>query len=199
MTAPAEPLTETYVRAQARLISVLGLSCMAAAILSGILKGLWELSRPILVDTQTFASAPNAQLLGYGVLEVIKSIGLLAGLFGFYSYATKRGTVLRIFMGLATLGGIFFAAVWVIMAFTARFTIVYVLGGMWYQMIAPVALGIAALFARRIPWWQSVLAIVVGVVNSQIFPLLGPGKAMVVQGIIWLIFGYVVYSFSRRA
>jgi hypothetical protein len=40
-------------------------------------------------------------------------------------------------------------------------------------MIAPVALGIASLHARRIEWWKGVWAIVVGVLNSQIFALLG--------------------------
>src|SRR5205085_7237458 len=100
----------------------------------------------------------------------------------------------KLFMGLAVLGGVFFAVVWMWMAVTTRFTIVYVLGGMWYQMIAPVALGVAALFARRISRWGGAWAIVVGILNSQIFPLLGPGRAMLVQGVIWLAFGWIVYS-----
>ena len=199
MIAKAETLDDASMRQRGNLIAWLGLSCMAAALLSGILKGLWELSRPILVDPQTFASAPPAQLWGYGILEVLKSAGFLAGLYGFYFYATKRGMVMKIFMGLAVLGGIFFAAVWMWMAVTTRLTVVYVLGGMWYQMIAPVALGIAALFARRVSWWVGVWAIVLGILNSQIFPLLGAGKAMFAQGVIWLIFGCVVYSFRRRA
>src|SRR5437764_5436914 len=102
------------------------------------------------------------------------------------------------FYGTSVLGGAFFAAVWMVMTSTARPTIVYVLGGMWYQMVAPVALGIAALVAHRISRWKAVWAIVVGVVNSQIFPLLGPGRAMFVQGVIWLVFGYVVYTCRRE-
>jgi hypothetical protein len=195
--AKAEMLNAEATGQRRELIARLGLSCMAAALLSGILKGLWEMSRPILVDPQTFAAAPPAQLWGYGVLEVIKSAGFLAGLFGFYLCATRRGIIVKVFMGLAILGGIFFAAVWVAMAATSRLTIVYVLGGLWYQMVAPVAFGIAALFARRTSLWRSVWAIAVGVINAQIFPLLGPGKAMVTQGVIWLAFGYVVYSLRR--
>ncbi len=199
MTVKTETLDDASIKQRGNLIAELGLSCMAAALLSGILKGLWELSRPILVDPQTFASASPAQLWGYGILEVIKSAGFPAGLYGFYLCATKRGIVTKIFMGLAVLGGLFFAAVWMWMAVTTRLTIVYVLGGMWYQMVAPVALGIAALFARRVSWWLGVWAIVLGILNSQIFPLLGPGKAMLAQGVIWLAFGYVVYSLRRRS
>ena len=198
MTAKAEMLNDVAVGQRENLIAWLGLSCIVAALLSGILKGVWELSRPILVNPQTFAFAPPAQLWAYGILEVIKSAGFLAGLYGFYLCATKRGIVMKIFMGLAILGGLFFAVVWMWMAVTTRFSIVYVLGGMWYQMIAPVALGVAALFARRVAWWAGAWAIVVGVLNSQIFILLRPGWAMVVQGVIWLAFGYMVYTFRQR-
>jgi hypothetical protein len=125
---------------------------------------------------------------------VIKSAGFLAGLFALYLCATRRGRVVKTFMGLAVLGATFFAAVWIEMAASARLTMVYVLGGMWYQMIAPLALGIAALFARRIARWKAAWAVAVGVLNSQIFPLLGPGRAMLVQGLIWLALGYVVYT-----
>lgn len=198
MTGKTEMLNDAAIVQSGNLIARLGFSCMAAALLSGVLKGLWELSHPILADPQAVSFASPAQLWGYGILEVIKSAGFLAGLYGFYLYATKRGIVMKIFMGLAVLGGLFFAAVWMWIAITTRFTIVYVLGGMWYQMIAPVVLGIAALFARRVSWWAGAWAIVVGILNSQIFPLLGPGKAMIVQGVIWLAFGYIVYNFRRR-
>jgi hypothetical protein len=67
----------------------------------------------------------------------IKSAGFLAGLFGLFIAATKRGWILKIFMGLAVMGGVFFAAVWLVIAATGQFTLVYVLGEMWYQMIAP--------------------------------------------------------------
>jgi len=182
-----------------KLIAGLGLACMAAALLSGVLNGIWELASPTLVDPQTFASAPPAKLWGHSILEVIKAAGFLAGLFGFYLCATKRGVVTKVFMVLAVLGGIFYAGVQVWIATTARFTLMYVLGGMWYQMIAPVALGVAALVARRVSRWMAAWAVAVGVVNSQIFPLLGPAKALLVQGVIWLVFGYLVYSLRRRA
>jgi hypothetical protein len=197
MTAEPETLNNLSLHQRRHLIARLGLACMAAALVSGILKGLWELSRPILAGPEAFAAAPPAQLWAYGILEVIKSVGFVAGLYGFYLCATNRGLVVKLFMALAVFGGAFFAVVWMWMAVTTRFTIAYVLGGMWYQMIAPVVLGVAALFARRVPWWAGAWAIVVGVLNSQIFLLLGPGRAMLVQGVIWLAFGWLVYSFRR--
>ncbi|MBV9209412.1 MAG: hypothetical protein JOZ52_02220 [Acidobacteria bacterium] len=182
---------------QAGLVERLGLACIIAAVLSGILQGVWEMSRPILTSDSTFAMASTAQRWGYGLLAVVKSAGFLAGLFGLYIAATRRGWLLKIFMGLAVMGGVFFAAVWLVMAANGRFTIVYVLGGMWYQMIAPVALGIAALYKRRAAWWIGVYAIIVGILNSQIFMLFGPMMALIVQGVIWLILGYAVYTLSR--
>lgn len=180
-------------------IARLGLACMAAALLSGVLKSIWEMARPILNDPQALAAAPAAQLWGYGVLEVFKSVGFLAGLYGFYVCATRRGPVTKVFLALAFLGGMFFAGVWLWIAATARFTFTYVLGGMWYQMVAPVALGVAALFARRVPWWAGAWAVVVGVVNAQIFPLLGPARALLVQGVVWLVFGYLVYGLRHHS
>src|SRR5437870_12412553 len=121
-------------------LRLLGGVCIIAAIVSGILKGAWEVARPILVDAQVFASAPPPRLWAFALLEVIKSVGFFAGLFGFYQCATKRGPVVKVFMMLAALGAVFFAVVWLAMAATAHFTIIYVLGGMWYQMIAPLVL-----------------------------------------------------------
>jgi hypothetical protein len=188
---------EESVASESDLIGWLAVSCMAAALLTGLLKGVWEIARPVVTSAEAFASTPLALLWAYNLLEVIKTAGFLAGLFGFYLCATRRGRVVKTFMGLALAGGAFYSAVWLVMAVTRQFTLIYVLGGMWYQMIAPVSLGVAALFARRVARWKAVLVIIVGVVNSQIFPLLGPGKALLVQGLIWLALGYVVYTCRR--
>jgi hypothetical protein len=184
---------------QARLVERLGLACIVAAILSGILQGVWEMAHPILVTENTFAAASATQRWGYAICSVIKSAGFLAGLFGLWMIATKQGWILKIFMGLAVMGGMFFAAVWLVMAETTHFSVTYVLGGMWYQMIAPVALGIASLSARRVAPWIGVYAIVVGILNSQIFMLFKADVALVVQGIVWLILGYLVYASGSRA
>ena len=184
--------------AQRNLIPRLGLACMAAAVVSGIFQGVWEMARPILITSDTFASAPASQRWGYAVLSIIKSAGFFAGLFGLFKVATKRGWIVTIFMVLAALGAVFFGAVWLIMAATREHTIVYVLGGLWYQMVAPVVLGIASLWRNLISKWVSMWAIIVGVLNSQIFGRLGPAPALIVQGVIWLILGYMVYVSASR-
>lgn len=184
---------------QPQTITPLALACIAAAILSGVLQGLWEMAHPILTSESAFAAAPATQLWGYGLLSVVKSVGFCAGLFGLLLIATGRGCILDIFLNLALLGGVFFSAVWLYMAATGRFTLIYVFGGMWYQMIAPVALGIAALRRRRVAWWVGAYSIVVGVLNSQIFMRLSPDMALIIQGIIWLILGCMLYIFRGRA
>lgn len=170
----------------------LGLACILAALFTGIGSGLWELARPILTSPAAFAAAPPVQRWAYGLLQLGKSIGFFAGLFGFYTLATRRGPVLKTVMVLAAAGGTFFAAVWLMMAYTGRVTLLYVLGGLWYQMLAPIALGIAALVARRVAAWQGAWLIVVGILNAVIFPPLGPAVAQIVQGIIWLPVGWFV-------
>ena len=184
---------------QNRLVAGLGLACMAAAVLAGILQGLWEKAHPILVTGGTFATASATQRWCYAMLALIKSVGFLAGLFGFFRIATKRGWIVKSFMGLGLLGAVFFSAVWLVMAATAQHTLVYVLGGMWYQIIAPVVLGIASLRAHRIPLWASLWTIFVGLLNSQIFALLKPDMALMVQGVIWVILGCLVYIYGSRA
>jgi hypothetical protein len=176
------------------LIARLAIACIFAAIVSGILNGIWELASPNFANPDGMDAVSSAQRLGHGLLEVIKTVGFLAGLFGFWLAATKRGRVTKAFLGLAVLGGIVFAGVQLWIAVTGHFTLIYVLGGMWYQMVAPVALGIAALSARRVAWWISTWAILVGLINSQIFAVFAPGYALIIQGVIWLIFGYLTYT-----
>ena len=171
----------------------LGLCCIAAAVVSGLLKGVWELVWPMLASPDVWAAKPSGQRLLYASLEVIKSAGFMAGLVGLYRLATKRGRITTAFLILAGVGSVVFASVWVAIAITGGFTLIYVLGGMWYQMVAPVALGIAAVQAHKVARWVGVWAIVVGVVNSQIFALLGPGWALVVQGVVWAALGYGVW------
>lgn len=171
-----------------------GLDCMSAALLSGLLQGWWEMARPILTTAEDFASASAIQRWAYALLAVVKSAGFLAGLCGLYRIGTGRGRFLRVVMALATLGAIFFAAVWVVVSASGRFSLLYVFGGLWYQMVAPVALGVAALRSGGIPRWVAVWAIVVGLANSQIFRLLSPGPALLAQGALWLLLGYGIYS-----
>ena len=180
-------------------LNACALACIAAAFLTGIVHGAVELAHPILQHRAAFTSADALQLWGNALSAILKSAGFLAGLWAMYAYGTKRGIVVRIFWILAVLGGIVFSGIWVYIAATWKFTILYVLGGAWYQMIAPVAFGIAGLVSRRMPAVIGITGIVVGLVNSQIFALLGPAHALIVQGIVWMILGATLFMFRSSA
>jgi len=58
---------------------------------------------------------------------------------------------------------------------------------------------VATLITRRMAWWIGVYSIIVGILNSQIFMLLKADMALLVQGVLWLIFGYLVFISRHRA
>lgn len=195
---------------QRDFIKLLAIACMTVAVISGAVLGLWEQAHPFFGHARYQVVASPLQLWSYCVLQVFKSIGFLAGLFGFFLIATRRGILLKIVMGAAVLGGAFFAIIWTMIAVTARDDAVYVLkhpigsdmhsnGGALFLWFAPIALGIAALLAHRISRWKSIWAIIVGLLGSRIFGLLAPGLALVVEGLIWLVFGCIVYNFRGGA
>jgi hypothetical protein len=172
-----------------------GYLCVAAAILGGIGAGLWELLHPILQTDVALATA-DVQRWGNSALQVFKTIGFVAGLWGFATVATRRGRITRTVLTLAALGGAFYAAVFLWIAVSRHLTLLYVLGGLWYQWVAPVTIGIAALRARRVPNAVSIWVIIVGVLNAVIFGPLGPAVAQIVQGVIWLPIGLVPVRYA---
>jgi len=196
---------------EARLVGRLGFACMAAAILSGLLLGSWEMARPVFGGVRyTLNPASPAQLWSYGVLQAFKSVGFVSGLLGFFLVATRRGSPLKVIMTLAALGGMFYAVVWIMIAVTARDDAIYVLnrpigsdahsnGGFLFLWIAPIAIGGEALLAHQVSRWKSMWVIFVGLLGPRIFGLFAPGVALVIEGVIWLALGYIVYISRRGA
>ncbi len=201
----AQLLDEMAAEPKARLIGWLAIACLAAAILSSLLLGICELARPVFGGARyRLNPVPPAQLWSYGILHAFKSVGFIAGLFGLFLVATRRGILLKIIMGLAVLGGTFYALVWIMIAVTARDDAIYVFnrpvgsdahsnGGLLFLWLAPIAIGVAALLAHRISRWKSIWAIIVGLLGTRIFGLLAPGTALIIEGVIWLVLGYIVY------
>ena len=211
MKSRTATLNETETGTEARLVGRLAFACMAAAILSGLLLGSWEMVRPVFGSARyTLNPAPPAQLWSYGVLQAFKSVGFVSGLFGFFLVATRCGSPLKIIMSLAAVGGTFYAVVWIMIAVTARDDAIYVLnrpigsdphrnGGFLFLWIAPIAIGAEAFLARRISRWKSIWVIFVGLLGPRIFGLFSPGVAMAIEGVIWLALGYIVYISRRGA
>ena len=183
---------------------------MAAALLSAFVLGASEHAHPFFGRARYQVLALPLQRWAYAAVQTLKAFGFLAGLFGFFLAATRRGVILKIIMALATVGAIFFGFVWIMIAVTARDDAIYILrhpigsdlhsnGGAFFLWLAPIALGIAALFANRISRWWSVWPIITGLVGFRIFGFFTPGVALIVEGLIWLVFGYIVYLHSGGA
>jgi hypothetical protein len=72
------------------------------------------------------------------------------------------------------------------------------------QWISTFLLGVAALFARRVPFWKRIWPMWLGVAPQVIFPIYifvfgWPAfAALATNGLNWLVFGYLVSSLSRR-
>ena len=188
----------------------LGVTCIGAALLSACVLGAWEHVHPFFGHARYQVIAPPVQRCVYAAVQSLKAFGFLAGLFGFFFVATRRGVILKIIMGLATVGAIFFAVVWIMIAVTARDDTIYVAGhaigsdirnngGAFFLWLAPIALGIAGLFAKRISRWQSAWPIIMGLVGFRLFGMFPPGVALIIEGFIWLVFGYIVYVHSAGA
>jgi hypothetical protein len=183
---------------------------MAAALVCAVGFGLWEHASPFFGHARYQVVAPPLQRWAYAILQTLKGFGFLAGLFGFFLVATRRGLILKIILALATAGAIFFAIVWIMIAVTARDDAIYIFrhpigsdmhsnGGAFFLWLAPIALGIAALFAHRISRWLSVWPIIVGLVGLRLFGLFPPGIALVIEAFLWFVFGCIVYLTSGRA
>lgn len=210
MSAPRpEGIASTPGAPYPKLIGRLALTCMAAAVLSGTILGTWELAHPFFGHTRYKVVASWPQLWTYAILQVFKVFGFLAGLFGFFLVATQRSFLLKIVMGLAVLGGIFYSIVWIMIAVRVRDDAIYIFkhpigsdahsnGGILFLSLAPVALGIASLLGHRISRRQSAWPIIVGLLALAIFGLFPPGIALIIEGAVWMAFGYVVYR-SRGA
>ena len=192
------------------LIGGLALACMAAAVLSGTILGAWEVVHPFFGHSRYNVVASPPQLWTYAAVQALKPFGFVAGLFGFFLVATRRGVLLKAIMSLAALGGIFYAIVWIRIAVTVRDDAIYILkrpigsdvhsnGGAMFLWLAPIALGIAAFFARRVSRWQSIWPIIVGFAGSRIFGLFPPGVALMIEACIWTAFGFMVYLSRRGA
>jgi hypothetical protein len=202
--APGEP--------DARRLRRLAAACMAAAVVCSLLLGVWELARPVFGGHARYALAPvsPARLWAFGILQALKPVGFVAGLFGFFLVGTRRGLPLRIILGLAASGGALYAVVWIMIAVTARDDAIHAgrlligsdahtNGGALFLWIAPIALGVAGVVAHRIPRWRSAWAILVGFVGVPLFGLTTPGRALIVEGALWLVLGCIIYVSRRGA
>jgi hypothetical protein len=188
----------------AGVIGALGLACVATAVISGLLLGLWEMAHPVFGHGRyTINPVSASHLWTFCILQAVKPLGFIAGLIGLFLIATQCGVLLKLIMALAAGSGAFYAAVWIMIAVTRRDDAIYIghraigsdvhsNGGILFLWVAPVAVGIAALVAHRVARWKSIWVIGAGVLDSRIFGLFAPGSALMIEGILWLVIGKMV-------
>jgi hypothetical protein len=193
-------------RISVRLIRALGVACVTTALLSSLMLGLSELAWPMSRGARyTFTPAFPAQLWVFAALQALKPAGFIAGLFGLYLAATRRGFLLKVTFALAVAGGVFYAVVWIMIAVTGRDDAIYLgnrpigsdahtNGGMLFLWLLPIAVGTAALLPRRIPRWQAIWVILVGLIGSGLFGLFSLGLALITEGVLWVVLGLIVVN-----
>jgi hypothetical protein len=186
---------------------MLGLACVLTAVFAGILLGVWERAHPVFSGHGRFTLTPSSalQLWTFGTLQAVKAAGFIAGLVGIYLGATHRGVFLRVVLGLAAVAGVFFAFTWIMIAITGRDDALYIAGravgsdartngGAIFLWLTPIVLGVASLRTKRIAVWKSVWLIATGVIGSRLFAQFVPGTALVAEGALWIVVGYIAYA-----
>lgn len=192
-----------------RWTSVAGILCAGTALISAALLGGLETWHPVFSGVARYALTPAspAQLWVYAIVQAMKAATFTGALAALLVVATRRGPIATGVVGLAALGAVFFAFVWVMIAVTGRDDAVYIAGhaigsdgrsngGLFAFWIAPIVLGISALRAHRIPGWQATWIIVTGVAGARLFGMFPVSIALIIEGVLWLVVGTIVY---RRA
>lgn len=196
-------LTNSIPMLSLRTFGLIGLAVGALGCFLGIL----EFLAPVLANypnsfgTPTPAfnhAAPDWQRVLVGVGQLLKSVAFLSVLYGVFFVGTRRGRLLWMVMAAATAGALWYGGYWVWMTNTGHFSFAFVPGGLWYQWVAPFALGIGVLRVRKLTRGLGVLLIVTGLINSVIF-VFGAAGGQVVQGTLWFLLGWSLYSTARNS
>ena len=172
----------------------------------GAALGLLEYLAPVLANYSSSLATPTPEfnhaapvwersLVGLG--QLLKSLAFLTVLFGVFLAGTNRGRLLWLVMLAATVGALWYGGYWVWMTNTGQFSFMYVRGGLWFQWVAPVALGLGVLRAQKLAKPLGRLLIVTGLVNSVIF-VFGAAGGQIVQGALWFLIGWSLYKAGQN-
>ena len=181
-------------------LRTLGLIGVAAGIFGAAL-GLLEYLAPVLANYPSSLATPTPEfnqaspvwqrvLVGLG--HLLKSLAFLSVLYGVFFTGTRQGRLLWLVILAATAGALWYGGYWVWMTNTGKFSFAFVSGGLWYQWVAPVALGLGVLRARQLAKSLGILLIVTGLINSIIF-VFGAAGGQIVQGTLWCLIGWALY------
>lgn len=190
-------LTPSFPRFSLRTLGLVGL----AVGLLGAALGLLEYLAPVLANYSGSLAKPTPEfnhaapvwervLVGLG--QLLKSLAFLTVLYGVFFAGTRQGRFLWLVMLAATAGALWYGGYWVWMTSTGQFSFLYVRGGLWFQWVAPVALGIGVLRAQKLAQPLGILLIATGLINSVVFAF-GAAGGQIVQGALWFLIGWSLY------
>lgn len=186
-------------------LRTVGLIGLAVGVFGATL-GLLEYLVPVLANYPSSLAtpvpefnhaAPVWQRVPVGLGHLLKSLGFLAVLYGVFFAGTRKGRLLWLVMLAATAGALWYGGYWVWMTNTGKFSFAFVPGGMWYQWVAPIALGLGVLRARQLAKSLGILLIVTGLINSIIF-VFGAAGGQIVQGTLWFLIGWALYRAEQN-
>lgn len=186
-------------------LRTVGLIGLAVGVFGATL-GLLEYLAPVLANYPSSLATPAPQFnpagpvwqrvaVGFG--HLIKSLGFLTVLYGLFIAGTRKGLLLWLVMLAATAGALWYGGYWVWMTNTGQFSFGFVAGGLWYQWVAPIALGIGVLVTRKLAMSLGILLIVTGLINSIIY-VFGAAGGQIVQGTLWCLIGWAIYRAEQN-
>jgi len=184
------------------LVRYLGIACSIGAALFSA-NGIWEILQPsISMDPPTILDPLHfrIQMLIFGFLCVP---GFFAGQLGYYlAGATGKNWFAKLIILVSAVGTILYACAAVFQAVTLEPSPLFVIGIMITLWFCPALLGIAALFARTVTLWKRLFPFLLVIVPAIAFPVfisnnLPPYGALAINGLGWMIFGYIVFSEAK--
>lgn len=166
--------------------------------------GLWEVLQPSLNPATGSVVDPWHFRVQEALIGFVCAPAFFAGQLGYYlAGAAGRGWVARIGLGVGGMGAAAYAISGASTTLTGSMSAWHSWGVMLNQWIGPLVLGVAALFARRVPVWKRVWPVWVGLAPRVLFPLyifvLGWPRflALATSGVNWTILGYAVLAEGR--
>ncbi|MBD0395609.1 MAG: hypothetical protein ICV52_17630 [Microcoleus sp. C1-bin4] len=188
--------------ANQNLVRNLGIACsIGAAIFSA--NGIWEILQPSISMDPPEMLDPLHFRIGTLIFGFICVPAFFAGQLGYYlAGATGKNWFAKLIILVFAVGAIVYACGAIIQTVTLDGSPLFGIGIMTTQWLCPVLLGIAALFARTVALWKRLfpfLLVIVPAIAFPIFisndlPLMG---ALAINGLGWMIFGYVVFSEAK--
>ena len=185
------------------LVRNLGIACSIGAVLISA-GSIWEVLQPSIQLNPRMIIDPVHFRIMILIFAFLGVPGFFAGQLGYYLCgATGKNWFAKLIILVFAVGTIVYACAAVIQAVTLERSSLLEIGIMITQSLCPALMGIAALFARTVALWKRLFPFLLVIVPAIAFPVflsnnLHPYGALAINGLGWMIFGYVVFSEAKN-